>query len=148
MFRYEAAVNDLLADTYEEMFHQLQLKQEGKFKYVAGEEGADSVGILFEEVLEVYRANNDVRDFGEAEHGDHLEEELVQVAAVALQWAAQRRIARKFVPPQFPGNVAVEDANDAPAEPPTEVEPATVVERHFVGGGPGLPMSIDPQRMG
>lgn len=136
MFRYEAAVNDLLADTYEEMFRQLQLKQEGKFKYVAGEEGADSVGILFEEVLEVYRANNDVRDFGEAEHGDHLEEELVQVAAVALQWAAQRRIARKFVPPQFPG------------EPPTEVEPAKVVERRFVGGGPGLPMSIDPQRMG
>lgn len=73
---YRSVADDII----EEMFRQCKLREAGKFTHLPGEPGAKSSDILMEEVGEVSRAINE---------GDtaNLYTELIQVAAVAAQWA-------------------------------------------------------------
>lgn len=62
-------------------------RQLAKFPHEAEDTDAVSLAILVEEVGEVARALND------DDTGEHLDEELVQVAAVAVKWLERRLTA-------------------------------------------------------
>lgn len=81
-------------ETRAEILRALKLKAEGKFPYVIGESTREHAGFVFaEELLEASEqlhaaALRVIRAINDGESDDKLRTELIQVAAISIQWAS------------------------------------------------------------
>lgn len=82
---YDKACESVTWQIQKELQRQIKLQQEGRFPYVAYDLDCPDVtrlAMLTEEVGEVARAMQEV-DF------ENLKDELVQIASIAVSWAAR-----------------------------------------------------------
>lgn len=89
----DGKLGDAVSDAYSEVLRQESLKAKGKFPHTAGDPlsaawtAGDKLAVLVEEIGEVARVLNE-KNGAKDKHNRVLRDELIQVAAVALNWAS------------------------------------------------------------